>query len=205
MAEWALIVEAGDVLDVQLTSETVVIDTPLGRRPAGEPGHITNRVRLFVRDLAGKEQVFDFEDTELGVRETQRVAIVRAKEKRAPTPINLMLFNLSSAQHDTFEPGLAAYLARKPFFGPPWKAAGLSLAGALIFWLVSHFLYQRGTVQAGYFAGAFGFLLFPAFWWACGLWDRITERIRYKAARAGFITEMCARAQAYAPRSTAPA
>lgn len=201
MTEWALIVAAGDVLDVQLTSETVVIDTPLGRRPAGEPGHITNRVRLFVKDLDGKEQVFDFEDTELGVRESQRVAIVRAKSGRAHAPINLMLFNLSSAQHDTFEPGLAAYLGRKPFFGPPWKAAALSLVGALIFWLMSHFLYHRSTVQANYFAAAFAFALYPALYWLCGLWDRITERIRYKAARTHFITEMSARVQAYTPRA----
>ena len=71
MAETVL-VSVGDVIEVQLTSETVMIEGAHGRRQA-EPGHITNRMRLFVKLVDGKEQKFDFEDTELGVRETQRV------------------------------------------------------------------------------------------------------------------------------------
>jgi hypothetical protein len=203
MSDWTLMIAAGDVLDVQLTSETVVIDTPMGRRPAAEPGHITNRMRLFVKDLDSKEQVFDFEETELGVRETQRVAIVRAKEKEAPAPINLMLFNLSSGQHDTFEPGIAAYLARKRLFGPGLKATLIALIVGVIFWLVSHYGYGRNAASASFLAGSFACLLMPALWWLLALWDRITERMRFKAARKRFITETTARVQAHAPRAAA--
>lgn len=198
MAEAKLLINAGDVLGVQLTSETVVIDTPQGRRPLAEPGHITNRMRLFVKDMDGREQVYDFEETELGVRETQRVAIVRAQMKREPAPINLMLFNLSAGQHDTFETGLRIYLGRKPFFGPLWKSAGLSLLTGGIVWLASRYFYHKDVVTAGFLTVAAAMLLYPAYVWLCRAWDRITERMRYRAARTRFITEMSVRVQAYA-------
>ena len=50
-----------------------------------------------------------------------------------------------------------------------------------------------------YLAIMFGFLTYPVFWWLCGLWDRLTERMRYKNARKSFISEMEARVRAYAP------
>jgi hypothetical protein len=207
MATETLLVNAGDVIEVQLTSETVVIDTPLGRRPVAEPGHIQNRVRLFLRETDGKEQKYDFDDTELGVRETQRVAVVRGRLKKNPEPLNLILFNLSSGERDTFETGLAAYLRRKPFFGPLWKAAGFAFAVVLVFWLVSNFSTREG--QGGsmsiWLALMFGFLTYPVFWWLCGLWDRWTENARYKTARLRFIDDMQARVRAYAPGPPAPA
>jgi hypothetical protein len=203
----ALLISAGDVIEVQLTSETVVIETAGGRRAAAEPGHITNRMRLFVRETDGKEQKYDFEDTELGVRETQRVAIVRGKLKRAPQPVNLVLYNLSSGERDTFEQGIAAHLGRKPFFGPLWKAGALSLGVALVFWFVSNFIERdgHGGTMSIFLAAMFGFLTYPVFWWICRTWDRITERMRYKAARKKFLKDMDARVQAYAPAPQQPA
>lgn len=201
MAADALLITAGDVIEVQLTSETVVIEQ--GGRRHEEPGHITNRMRLFVRETDGKEKKYDFEDTELGVRESQRVAIVRAKLKRSPEPVHLMLFNLSSGEHDTFESGLAAYLGHKPFFGPLWKAAALSLGVALVFWFVSNYITRNGYggLLSVALALMFAFLTYPVFWWIAGVWDRITERMRYKAARKRFIRDMSGRVRAYAPAS----
>lgn len=198
-----LLIAAGDVIEVQLTSETVVIETAGARRPAAEPGHITNRMRLFIRETDGKEQKYDFEDTELGVRETQRVAIVRGQPKRTPQPMNLVLYNLSSGERDTFEQGIAAYLGRKPFFGPLWKAGALSLGVALVFWFVSNFIERNGQggTMSVFLAVMFGFLTYPVFWWVCRTWDRITERMRYKAARKKFLKDMDARVQAHAPRA----
>lgn len=205
MAEDTLLIAAGDVIDVQLTSETVVIDSPHGRR-VEERGHITNRMRLFVRQLDGLEKKYDFEDCELGVRETQRVAVVRGKLKRAAEPVHLILFNLSSGERDEFEPGLAAYLGYTPVFGPRWKAAACALGVALVFWLVSRFMFHTGPVWAAMFALMFAFLTYPLFWWMCGLWDRTTERIRYRRVRKEFVAEMEQRVRAYAPQnSTAPA
>jgi len=201
MAENTLIVTAGDVIEVQLTSETVVIEGAGARHV--EPGHITNRMRLFVREGEGQEKKYDFDDTELGVRETQRVAIVRGKLKRVKEPANLLLFNLSSGEHDTFENGLAAYLGRTPFFGAPWKAAGFALLVALTFWLYSNFLMRGGAggLASTMFAVMFGFLTYPVFWWLCGVWDRVSERMRYRRARKRFIAEMTGRVRAYAPRA----
>jgi hypothetical protein len=200
-----LLVTAGDVIDVQLTSETVVFEGADRRHV--EPGHITNRMRLFVRETDGREQKYDFEDTELGVRETQRVVIVRGQVKRAPQPFNMVLYNVSSGERDTFEGGLAVYLGRKPFFGPLWKAAVLSFGVALVFWFVSNFITRDGGggLMSVMLALMFGFLAYPVFWWLCRVWDRITEKIRYAAARKRFLKEMDERAKAYAPHASAAA
>ena len=195
-----LIVAAGDVIDVQLTSETVVIEGADRRHV--EPGHITNRMRLFLRQTDGKEQKYDFEDTELGVRETQRVVVVRGqgKGKQDRGPYNIVLFNLSSGERGEFEGGLRTYLAHKPFFGPLWKAAVLALAVAGVFWLISNFETRDGQGGTGsiWLAVMFAFLTYPVFWWLTRTWDRITERMRYRAAKKKFLTEMSARAATYA-------
>lgn len=202
MAE-KLLITAGDVIEVQLTSETVVIES--GGRRQEQPGHISNRMRLFVRETDGGERKYDFDDTELGVRETQRVAIVRGRPRKAPAPVNLILFNLSSGEHDTFEHGLAAYLGHKPFFGPLWKAAALALGIAFVFWFGSNFVTRNGYggVLSIALALMFGFLTYPVLWWICRTWDRVTERMRYKAARKRFISEMAAQVRAYAPGAAA--
>jgi hypothetical protein len=202
MAANTLLISAGDVIEVQLTSETVVIEGADRRHV--EPGHITNRMRLFLREVEGGEKKYDFEDTELGVRESQRVAIVRAKLKGAPEPANLILFNLSSGEKDTFEPGLAAYLGHKPFFGPLWKAAALSLGVAVVFWFASNFIYRsgQGGLMSVMLAGMFAFLTYPVFWWLARVWDRLTEKMRYRAARKRFINEMIGRVRPYAPGAT---
>lgn len=197
-----VMISAGDVIEVQLTSETVVMQ---GSRREAQPGHITNRMRLFIRETDGKEKKYDFDETELGVREEQRVAVVRAKIKGIDEPVNLLLFNLSSGEKDTFELGLAAHLGHRPFFGPRWKAFIFSLFIGLIFWLVSHYVVRhgQGAVMSGFLAAMFAFLAFPLFWWLCATWDRVTERIRYKGARKRFIAEMSERVQKFAPRAAA--
>jgi hypothetical protein len=203
MTAQTLEVTGGDVIEVQLTSETVVIDTHDGRRLRAEPGHITNRMRLFVRHTDGAEKKYDFEETELGVRETQRVAIVRGRLKRDPDFMNLVLYNLSSGDRDTFDGNLRRYLGKKPFFGPLWKAAGFALVVAVVFYLVSHFVYDRGHVGAAFLGAMFAFLTYPVFWWLCRTWDRVTERMRMNAALKRFLAETDARARTFAPPAAA--
>lgn len=199
-----LLVTAGDVIDVQLTSETVVIEGADRRHV--EPGHITNRMRLFVKLTDGKEQKYDFEDTELGVRETQRVVVVRGqgKGKNDRGPYNIVLFNVTSGERGEFEGGLREYLGHKPFFGPLWKAAVVSLGVAFVFWFVSNFVVRnaQGGMGSIWLAVMFAFLTYPVWWWLARTWDRITERMRYRAARKRFLREMDARAQTYAPRAS---
>lgn len=202
MTAETLLISAGDVIEVQLTSETVVIDTPQGRQRVQKPGHITKRMRLFVREIDGGEQKYDFEECELGVRETQRVAIVRGRVKRTPEPVNLLLFNLSSGERDLFERGLASHLGYVPLFGPRWKAAAQALGIAIVLWLVSRFVFNVGPMSSASLAIMFAFLLYPLLWWASGIWDRVTERIRYKRVRKQFIADMEGRVRAYAPAAT---
>lgn len=198
-----VLITAGDVLEVQLTSETVLLQTAGGRRPF-EQGHITNRMRLFVRELDGAETRFDFEDTDLGVRQTQRVAIVRAVFKAYPEPINLLLFNLSSNEMDAFEPALEALLGRTPLFGPRWKAVAAALIAALIAWLLSRYQFGQSGMGAGFIAVPAALTAFPLTLWGARAWDRVTEDMRYRNARKRFIEEMWARVKAYAPRSETP-
>jgi hypothetical protein len=155
-------------------------------------------MRLFVREGDGAERVYDFEDTELGVRESQRVAIVRAQMNKVPAPITLMLFNLSSAQHDTFEAGLRLYLMRPPLFGPAWKAFALSVVLALTIFLAARLLYRYNDFGAGFLALALGGVSFPALAWLWRAWERIAAQVRYRAQRKRFVSEMAARVQAYA-------
>lgn len=202
-----LMVTAGDVIEVQLTSETVVIEGADRRHV--EPGHITNRMRLFVKLTDGKEQKYDFEDTELGVRETQRVVIVRGQGngKLDRGPYNIALYNLSSNERGEFEPGLRAYLAHRSFFGPFWKAGAFALGLMLLSWLVSN-LFMRNAEGEGIswsLAALFGIFAYPVFWWLIKMWDRVTERVRYRAARKRFLLEMDARSSAYAPQANASA
>lgn len=200
MRQHELLINAGDVIEVQLTSETVVIETN-GRRRDAEPGHITNRMRLFVRETDGKEQTYDFEETELGVRNTQRVAIVRARLAGAPAPVNLILYNLSSGAKQPFDPAIGAYLHKKTLFGPIWKASGAALLIAFGFYLVSHFVMGRGAVSAGFLAAMFAFLAFPVVWWISGIVDRISAQGRFRKAYAAFVAAMDERTRAFAPAS----
>lgn len=192
-------IAAGDVIEVQLTSEKVVVQSAQGRRTVERPtGEINNRLRLFVKDLEGKEQTFDFEDTELPVRQGQRVAVVQTRLKRVAEPVNLMLFNLSSGESDTFEPGLHAHLGRTPFFNALTKALVIAAAIGLIFWVVSFYIMNAGAWMAGFAAAALAFLLFPLLLWLCRTWDRVSERMRYARARKSFIANMEGRVRVYA-------
>jgi hypothetical protein len=78
---------------------------------------------------------------------------------------------------------------------------------ALSFWLYSNFISRGGAGGMGsiMFAVMFAVLTYPVLWWLCGLWDRVSERIRYPRARKRFIAEMTGRVRAYAPRPAQPA
>ncbi|HYD87263.1 MAG TPA: hypothetical protein VEA80_07300 [Vitreimonas sp.] len=200
-----LLITAGDVIEVQLTSETVVFDRGDGAAQV-EPGHITNRMRLFVRELDGRENKYDFEDTELGVRETQRVAIVRGAAKGARQPVNLMLFNLSSGESDAFERGLRAFLGEKPFFNAFLKAVAIALGIVIVFWLTARFGLAKTIAWANVYSIMTALLLFPLLWWGAAQWDKLTREWRYQNLRKRLIADATGRVRAYlAPPASSPA
>lgn len=83
----------------------------------------------------------------------------------------------------------------------------LSLGVVLVFWFVSNFITRDGNGGMGslWLAVMFGFLTYPVFWWLAKMWDRVTERMRYRAAKKKFLVEMQARANTYAQQANAPA
>jgi len=204
MARQTPLITVGDVIEVQLTSERVVIRSAQGRE--AQPAHITSRMRLFVKELDGSEHKYDFDDTELGVRETQRVGIVRARFKGQRDPQNLALFNLSSGESDAFEPALAAYLQRRPLVGPRGHALGWALVVALLTWAISNWGYRggEGGPMSVFLAVAFAVLTFPIVWGLSALWDRLSARARYGRARAAFLSDAEAQVRALAGAAARP-
>lgn len=205
----AVLISAGDVIEVQLTSETLVVERgredPRGERARAEPqpaGRITNRMRVFLREEDGKDRHYDLESARVGVHDGQRVAVVRVRLPRLETPLNVMLVNFSTDERDLFENNIAAHLKRKPFFSPFWKGLGLALIMFAIFFLISHFIVRNGQqpVMSAFLAGFFSFLAFPVFWWAASVWDNVTGRLRYARDRKAFIADIEGRLRAYAPK-----
>jgi hypothetical protein len=205
MTAGRLFVSAGDVVEVQLSADTPPQD-PKGRKKKkpkkAPPRRITvKRMRLFLREGDGKDQKYDFEDARLGVRQGQRVAVARGALRGAPEPVNLMLCNLSTGEHEVFEHALTLFLVDKPTFTPFWQ--GMVMAGAA--WIITTLAMFLIITPGVSFAGAawYGvFVAFVLFWPLWGLaysWDRMTERGRFRRAREAFIADIEARAKAYAP------
>ncbi len=186
-------IAAGDVLEVQLTSETVIFE-----RGDGTSEHnASNRMRLFVRDLEGKERKFDFEETQLGVRTGQRIAVVQGQTRSEP--VTLMLFNLSAGEDDTFETNLRAFLDVRSWFSPPLQTLAATVIYIALFWLIARFGFGRSEGFANVYSVVSAALLAPAFWWAATTWERLSHEWRYNAARKRLISDARGRVRVYAP------
>jgi hypothetical protein len=199
-----LLVSAGDVVEVQLAAEPPVDNAKAAKRKKGKPAprrQTVTRMRVFLREADGKDQKFDFDDAQLGVRAGQRVAVARGVLDGVREPINLMLCNLSTGEQEIFERAVAVFLFSKPGFGPLLQ--GLVMAGAV--WLITvaltHFVMTPGmSYIASFWYGAFvAFVLFWALWGAAHFWSRVTARGRFRRARAAFIADVETRVKAYAP------
>jgi len=201
-----LLISSGDVIDVQLTSETLVVENQAarggGRRRRGKPqplstGRISNRMRVFLREDGGREANFDFEGARVGVREGHRCAVVRGRCKGVREPVNLMLVNLSTDEHDIFENALVAYLSAKPMFGAFWKACGAFLLmipfGVFYSQIILDHARAMSLLESFWWALFFAFLTFPVFWGLAGVWDNMTARQRFKDARIALLDDVQAR------------
>ncbi len=191
-------ITAGEVTDVQLTSERV---TP--NRLAGDPnaeGLVVTNMRVFLRDAKGKERNFDLEGAHLGVREGHRAAIVRGKRADMEAAVTLMLINQSTEEREEYAHAFDA-LYRKPFFGPRWKALGLAIIMFVIGVGLSQFVISpdRALMYSIWWALFFSFLAYPVFWAATALWDRITQSRRRAAEREGIRRETAGRLKAPLP------
>jgi len=96
-------------------------------------------------------------------------------------------------------------LKRTPLFGAPWQAAAWSLLVALLFWVASNFVVRHGHggMMSIFLAVMFAFLSYPLFWWLCGLWGRVSARMRYQAERKQLIAAAEAQVAGFAPGAAA--
>ncbi len=200
-------IAAGEVIEVQLTSETYVIEgrpTPKAKKGKLQPlagGRIANRMRVFLREADGKERNYDFADARIGLHDGHQAAVARGKIKGERDPINLMLVNFSTDERDLFERNIAEFLDKPALFGPIWKAVGLAALMLLIGMALSHFVISpdKGWAYAFWWAFFFSFLAFPIFWGITALWTRLTDRARYQRDRAKLIADIEGALKAHRP------
>ena len=196
-----LLITAGEVIEVQLTSETYVMAPGAGggrkarrsRRKDVQPtGKISTRMRVFLREADGKERNYDFEGARVGVHDGHKVCVVRGRLAGVKDPLNLMLCNLSTEDRDLFESQILHFLDRPRMFGPFWRAVGLSFW----VWLVVSGLWTlivthgRNFMTVSIYALFFMFLAFPLIWGGVALWDRISEKRRLEDGRAKLIADV---------------
>ena len=187
----------GEVTKVQFTSETH--PAPGGKRGPSQ-SRVINRMRVFLREKAGgKERDFSFTDTTVGVHEGHTVAIARAIVRGSKTPVLLALVNESTGQRDDCDEGFARAARVGGFFGPRWKAAGMSGVLFLLGYLISRFIVSPEKTASTWITWplVLAFLAFPVFWGGATLWESITN------GRSGAVEEERLRAE-IAARLTAP-
>jgi hypothetical protein len=201
-------IAAGDVIEVQLTSETVVVENQRAERRRGRKqrgpvstGRISNRMRVFLRDADGKEDDYDLEGARIGVREGHRAAIARGAVPGVREPINLVLINISTDERDVFERNMHAFLYRKPFFGPLWKAFGLAvlltLFGIFYSQIIMHHAEPKPLARSFWLAAFFSFLAYPVLWWLTTIYQNVTESMRYKKQRTQLLADIDGRLRAF--------
>jgi hypothetical protein len=187
MARPKLEITTGKVVDVQISEKRLEDPAPDPRRRGrpGKPGTvITGRLRLFIDGPGLNDPHFDFDRCELAVHRDQEVAFARVVPRKRDQPINMMLLNKSAGTVCEFADGLAAYLG-KPFFGPKWKAVGLSLAMFVIGYLLSRFIMSpdRGPLWWTWWPLLFSFLAYWVFWGAMILYDNWSYHDRWNRLR----------------------
>ena len=194
----------GEVTKVQFTSETHV--TPGARRGAQS---VLNKMRIFLREKTdGKERDFAFTNTTVGVHEGHAIAIARAIVRGANAPVLLALINESTGQRDDSEEGFARAARVDGFFGPRWKAAGMSGVLFLLGYLISRFFVSPERGEGWWISWPLflSFLAFPVFWGATALWDHVTRGRTGDAEEERLRAEITARLRGPAPAQTpAPA
>jgi hypothetical protein len=186
----------GDVSKVELTSETRIEPAAKGRPARSVP---VNKMRVHVKDrTSGRDADAVFTNSTVGVHQGHLIAFARAHVRGRRGPIMLTLINESTGQREEFADGFAKAI-RTEFFGPRWKAFGVSLAIFLLGWLWNALFAQPTPgVWLGLWPLFLAFLSFPVLWGGVAALDSLT-RVRSDGAAANAIRAEIAR-QTSGPR-----
>lgn len=156
----------GDVVDVQLTSETHIAGGPgKGRDLVDVRSKVINRTRVFLKAADGRERDFAFANTTVGVREGHRISVVLAKGAGMKAAQVVLLHNHTTGQRDEMEAVLKASVRQKTL-GARWRA----LAGAVVIFLAYYgatAAINQGVVNL-WLAIAIALGMFPILWLIMG-------------------------------------
>jgi hypothetical protein len=106
-----------------------------GDRKAAPPARGVNAMRVILKDVAtSKDREFVIRNSTVQVHERHRVTVIRAKQNRSKDLRIVAVVNQSTGQWEDRPHVIDFVSTPRPFFGPLWKAAGLSIAlAALVF------------------------------------------------------------------------
>jgi hypothetical protein len=153
-------------------------------------------MRVFLREgPQAKERDYGFADTTVGVHEGHRIAIARAHVQGEKAPVLLALINESTGQREEWDAGFERAARPGGFFGPRWKAFGLSAGLFAVGYLVSRFVMspERSDTWWVSWPLMLAFLAYPAFWGGVVLWEHVAHGARAKDAVAALHAEIAQR------------
>ena len=174
----------GDVVNVQLTSETHVAGA--GGRRGGQSldvrSRVINRTRIFLKAADGRERDFSFANTTVGVREGHRVSVVLAKGAGMKAAQAVLLHNHTTGQRDEMEAVLQSAVRQKTI-GARWRAMAGSFLLFFSYWGASAVI-NRGEANL-VIATLLAILAYPVLWGVFGGVDALLlpQRERQLAAR----------------------
>jgi hypothetical protein len=131
----------GDVVKVQMATETHVAGGATETMPLAVSSSVVHRMRIFLRQKDGKERDVQFANAKLGVREGHHIAIALAKPPGAAMrPV--MLANLTTGQREDYQDAFRA-VARQKIIHARLRAGAAGLVLGVGFFLFAH-LFQPG-------------------------------------------------------------
>lgn len=181
----------------------IQLDIVSGQATAVQLG-ADGKMRVFIRGEDGRESDYDFPSAEVGVREGQRVVIVRASDTQTQ-PASLVLLNVATGEREEYHDAFAHFTERPPSIGPRWSAALIAAGIGVVF-----FFYFMLAARMGAFGGFFwavftAFVLYWPIWGLTWTYGKITAPIRAERARNAIRTEIEARMAAHVRVPTAQA
>jgi hypothetical protein len=132
----------GDVVKVQMATETHVAGGATDTAPLAVSSSVVHRMRIFLRQKDGKERDVQFANAKLGVREGHHIAIALAKPLGgAMRPVTLV--NLTTGQREEYQDAFRA-VVRQKIIHARLRAGAAGLILGVGFFLFAHLFQPEG-------------------------------------------------------------